>query len=45
MSTFGQHSWAQLRNIDIRTFFCEVENNSLGPVGCQYIGQVEMGGL
>ena len=25
--------------------FCEVENNSLGPVGCQYIGQVEMGGL
>ena len=45
LSTFGQHNWASLRDLDIRILLYEVEGNNLGPVGCHYLSRAQMGGI
>ena len=45
LSTFGQHNWAILSYIDIRTLLHEVDDNNLGPVGCGYLSRAEMSGI
>ena len=45
LSTFGQHNWANLQFLSICTLLHEVVDNNLGPVGCHYLSQAEMGGI
>ena len=45
LSTFGQHNWANLRFLNIRTLLHEEGDNNIGPIGCQYLSRAEMGSI